>query len=869
VGDLPHDIHGARTVREVLFEITNETGLRAALARRARRAGRSPTVFAPMVRIGPQRLPRLPSSAQQNGLVPVWFWQSSLQELHEAAPELLREFVFPLTRSHAPFCLAFPFAANAFAAQPLTAATSGLLDLEDVGRLLAAASRGTSEPCRQSVAGRPASPQRRGSTRATSVTLQTDLDPLQTQAVHYGGAALRVLAPAGSGKTKTMINRVAALVAGGAPPGSILVLAFNTLAAEQLEERLSGLGVPTTRRIDDRTGVHCATFNAFGYRYQRQVMGVAPPVDDSAALRERLMRASVWSALARSSGPPPQRGSAAAALDDLVWRALDALAAARADLCDPHSVTLPVPPLLAEGAASLPFASVMQRFARMQRRHGRQSFDDQVTTAVCDLLTHPSRRHALQDCYRHLLVDEFQDLNAAQLALVDIVSRPCRSLFVVGDDDQLIYGWRFARLENILSFPQRMPAPPHCQTIVLRTNYRCSPEIVRRASKLISVNTRRAPKQIGCRPGAPAGAVMLYASPDWRARAATLSAFLADVRTATGCAWHELAVLCRYRAQLLAVAAALDALKVPRGELPATGLFSSPAARLLADCLALVADPFPQQPTATTRHLASALNLTAPQLLARARNLRLALGNHHFTAQQALDLLLEELPIEAAAARKHRLRPDDRGAAEDGGPATVLEAARLLSLDHRSLAAFHRVWHGWAAAEGVVPPKAGGTPPAEQTRDAVVLSTIHAAKGREYAAVAIADYAADLAALNQEAIEEERRVLYVALTRAAHSVLLTVDTHKHAPHQFLRELADPPSTQQTRQLRRELAELQSEEAPSSEAQSAQSTTLAARQAAELRLRRLQVESRLIERRLFGQRGRLQRALATVGLGSDR
>ena len=281
---------------------------------------------------------------------------------------------------------------------------------------------------------------------------------------HSRGPA-RVLAPAGAGKTKTLVSRVAELVERGADPAGILLLAFNRKAAEQLEERLATLGIPTTRRIgcprdesrrvrrrdgDLAAGVHCATFNAFGYRYQREVMGARFTVDlDGAGLRA-LMQRAMQDCGASVSALKPARGT------DPVATFLGALPRVRAALEDPAALEIgldrsgdphghgavradprSLPPRAAGGRPP-----VVRRPGLLRRRgHGGR----------------PRPPALLQDRYSHLLVDEFQDLNGAQLALVDVLSRPRRELFAVGDDDQLIYGWRHADPRGILEFHRRMP----------------------------------------------------------------------------------------------------------------------------------------------------------------------------------------------------------------------------------------------------------------------------------------------------------------------------------------------------------------------------------------------------------------------------
>jgi superfamily I DNA/RNA helicase len=389
---------------------------------------------------------------------------------------------------------------------------------------------------------------------------------------------------------------------------------------------------------------------------------------------------------------------------------------------------------------------------------------------------------------------------------------------------------------------------------------------VRRADMLNRPTAGRVDKQIGCRADAPAGSVILCAAADWRQRAAALAGFLADSRTMHGCAWSELAVLCRYRAQQLPVAAALDAAGVPHSPLPGARLFTLPAARLLHDCLALVTGDAAADPTGVAR-LASKLRLSEAELRGRARSLRRWLRAERPNAHEALEELLRDLAVEQGctvghAPSFHRAGLSD---AEDGGPAVVLEAARLLSLDHGSLESYVAAWAYWTAQEETA--RDGDvrvTGP--EVPDGVVLTTIHAAKGREYRSIVIADYAVDLGALTAAQLEEERRVLYVALTRAAESVLLTVDTRKRVPHQFVRELADPPSRELVFRLRRELAHLGTVSAAGPPSSDERQSAL---QSAQLRLRGLELAGRLAEYQWFRPASRLRRAAGALGLASAR
>ena len=156
---------------------------------------------------------------------------------------------------------------------------------------------------------------------------------------------------------------------------------------------------------------------------------------------------------------------------------------------------------------------------------------------MCALLSEPGHRRLVQTLYRYVLVDEFQDVNLVQSALLDIVSRPWRNLFVVGDDDQLIYGWRAARIGTIIDFGAGLPGPPFAAAHTLPTNYRCSHEVVARAEQLVLNNRRRAQKSIRARDSAPAGAVLFAAGATFQQRLLEVAAFLAVERraiTATG-----------------------------------------------------------------------------------------------------------------------------------------------------------------------------------------------------------------------------------------------------------------------------------------------------------------------------------------------
>ena len=805
---------------------------------------------------------RRPRAGRQSGRgVPVgmWLWTGSQDELLADANEVLLRFVHPLMARGLPYCIGFPFAADAFARRPLSPADTARLDLEDIGVLLGI--RRSTRESDQAGVRRPA--RRRRGTQAGAaegatarlVTPASDgvrLDAAQRAAVEHGRGPARVLAPAGSGKTKTLISRVAELVARGVDPGGILLLAFNRKAAEQLEERLAAQGIATTRRLCGEHGlrpaaVHCATFNAFGYRYQREIVAARFTVDTHGTGQRALMKQAMEAAGASPAMLRPARGS------DPVGAFLAAMTRVRAALEAPENVEVRIDSVGDRPVIMVPFAEVHARYSRAQAVTGCQSFDDQIYLAVADMLADPEHRGSIEARFEHVLVDEFQDLNGAQLALVDVLSRPRRDLFVVGDDDQLIYGWRFADPRGILEFHERMPPRPWSATYTLCTNYRCSRVVVESAARLVANNTVREDKDVRPREGAAEGALCFAGAPTWPVRAAAVCAFLRAERARLGCAWRELAVLCRYRSQQLAVALALDADDIPRT--PALGykLFSHAGAALLRAYIDLAGAP-DDMPGDRLRSLLNRPNRYLSNAVVEAvgaaprpwAHLRALAAGEPAAGPRRLSALVEgvgtlaavletpssgglpstQAPVPALTAGELVWAVVDEfgledywdgggdqpdGQQDDAGALQVLDALLVLAETYPDPAVYLSVWDRLLADEIAHTDMADDTLAREEAEeDRVVIGTIHAAKGREYAAIAIPDYDCDVTRWEAAQIEEERRVVYVGVTRARDSALLTIDTSRPYVHPFLRELVERPEPDEHGSLS---AWLQDEECP--------------------------------------------------------
>ena len=293
------------------------------------------------------------------------------------------------------------------------------------------------------------------------------------------------VAPAGSGKTTTLVARICWLVASGADPGQITAVTFNKRAADELGERLAAALEPIEVRGDALPRVR--TFHALG----REILA-----DAGVSVANLVDRATVLKKLNRG------RALSAAVLrrfDDGFSRlkldvGIDA-AAARARLAQPDADE----------------ADVLRAFVAYERwlaDNVALDFDDLVRRAIAVLRDDAALLKRWRTRCTALLVDEVQDVDRSQLDLAVLLAGERRDIFLVGDDDQTIYAWRLADVRRVLDLAGALPG---LRRVDLITNYRCPRPVVARAVKLIAVNRERFAKAIQAGPAAE-GRLLL--SPD-------------------------------------------------------------------------------------------------------------------------------------------------------------------------------------------------------------------------------------------------------------------------------------------------------------------------------------------------------------------
>jgi len=301
-----------------------------------------------------------------------------------------------------------------------------------------------------------------------------DLAPDQLLAVAHKGGPARIIAPAGSGKTRVLTERARHLLAGqNIPPAVITLVAFNKRAQLEMEERTL-----------DLAGLRVRTLNALALAIVNgtdRFVRSATITTRQQTISERDVRD-----LLRRLVEVPRRANT----DPLAsW--IEALGAARLGLRDPAQVEEDF------GGDVAGFAEVLPRYREELARQNLVDYDEQILRAIELLLNDPHSRCQAQSTCRLLLVDEFQDLTPAHMMLIRLLAGPRNDVFGVGDDDQTIYGFTGASPAWLVDYQLWFP---HAINHALEINYRCSPAVVTGARLLLERNKQRVDKSIRSAP---------------------------------------------------------------------------------------------------------------------------------------------------------------------------------------------------------------------------------------------------------------------------------------------------------------------------------------------------------------------------------
>ncbi len=581
----------------------------------------------------------------------------------------------------------------------------------------------------------------------------------QKAAVLHDVGPARIIAPAGSGKTRVLTARFRHLIEKrGIEPEIVTALAYNRLAAAEMRDR-----IPDGHRLNIRT------IHSLGWEILRMAKPHLRLIDE----REQRQR------LQPIVSAPPRVNT------DVIGPYLEALGEVRVGLRSPEEVE-------SERDDIPAFAEAFRRYRDTLDSRGEADHDEQIYAAIEALCRQPDLRAHWQNQCQHLLVDEFQDLTPGYLLLLRLLASPGMNVFGVGDDDQVIYGYAGADPGFLIGFEDLFPG---ARTHALEVNYRCPADVVEAAATLLSYNSRRVDKVI--RGSAESKGLEVI-----RAPGDDLGIIAADHVTGLlekGAAPDSIGVLSRVNSTILPVQVALAARGIPFQSILTTSVLNRTVLRAALAWVRLGIDPGSMSRNdlfEAVRRPGRGINRLFGELIGPRR------GPFSVEVLAEIGQDLEGRRLErwrgfcddillAAKAASSTPRLLEVLATQIGldRAATALDAGRSRA-DRASqsddLAALRRL--------GALGPEPGSFEPwlreqlsVPSSPDGVTLSSVHRAKGLEWDHVLVfgADSGSMPHALSDD-IEEERRVFHVAITRGRESV--TVLSDKDRQSRFLAEL---------------------------------------------------------------------------------
>ena len=595
------------------------------------------------------------------------------------------------------------------------------------------------------------------------------LTPAQRHAVTYAGGNLLIVAGAGTGKTTTLAARLAHLVGAGVPPERVLLLTFSRRAATELLARAEQV---TGREV--AAAAWGGTFHAIANRLLRR-HGRAIGVPPSFTVLDRADTADLL-ALARDELEPEASGGGAArrrarkeTLADILSRCING----RAPLSEMLRAHYP---WCAEERTVMREAFVA--YTARKRATGVLDYDD-LLACWGALLEVPDVAAALQGQFDHILVDEYQDTNPLQADLLEGMCRGGARITAVGDDAQAIYSFRAANHRNIMEFPRRFSA----EIVTLEQNHRSTPAILAATNAVIAGAAERHPKQLWSRRAVQGRPALVRCDDEADQSREVCARVLAHHEQGTRLMDQAVLVRSAHHSDLLELE--LTARAIPFVKYGGLRFLEAAHVKDLLCLLRVAENPRDE--------------------LAWFRLLHYLDGVGPATARRVASLIVREAAPAAALAAVVADVGDDAGVgavelaeaateagqlgAERAGPAVERARAWLdprLELRYPDVEARRADLEQLALAAGgattlrqfltdltLDPPSATSdlAGPPHLDEDYLILSTIHSAKGCEWDVVHILHVAdgnipSDLATGDAETVEEERRLLYVAMTRA-------------------------------------------------------------------------------------------------------
>lgn len=607
----------------------------------------------------------------------------------------------------------------------------------------------------------------------------------QKEAIMHRDGPAMVLAGPGAGKTYVITNRVKALIDEyGVKPEQILVVTFSKAAAVEMKERFEML--TGGRRLPVRFGTfHSVFIQILRLAYHYEVKDIATP-----ALKYRFLEETL--------------NETGYEVDDKK----EFLSDIEKEISRVKGEGIEIDCYFSSACSAEIFQKMYRGYQEKLQRHRCLDFDDMVVYTYQLLKEREDIRRRWQAQFRYLLIDEFQDINRLQYETVCMLAEPENNLFIVGDDDQSIYGFRGAKPGIMLSFPKRFP---DTKQIVLGVNYRCSDEIMKAAERLIGKNNERYEKHIVANKGKEQPVHMKKCEnlPD---EAEKIVAQI-QMYQKEGIAYQEMAVLFRTNMQMRLLAGKLMEHGVPftmRENLP--NLFDTWMAKDIMCYLQLALgnrsrEKFLKIANRPVRYL-SRTAFTESEVSFDKLRAYYAVKNQEWMEERIwnFEYDLKNLASLSPYAAIHFIRKgigydeflktyaDERNVNADDW-FDVLDEMQEMARDKKSIPEFLSFVENYGDTLEEIRQEQKKQQVKEEP--GVSLMTMHASKGLEFPVVFVPTLNEDIVpyrkAVQEGNLEEERRMLYVAMTRAKtylHLSFVKERFHKEAePSPFLYEIS--------------------------------------------------------------------------------
>ena len=617
---------------------------------------------------------------------------------------------------------------------------------------------------------------------ATTINIDyaAELNEQQLAAVTASPGPLLVIAGAGSGKTRTLTYRVAYLLENGIDPRNILLLTFTNKAARQMLDRVATL-LPV-----DASGLWGGTFHSIGNRMLRR-HGSALGYSSGFTIMDREDQKDLIDTVVAAAGINPKeirfpKGDVLAEIFSFVINTetpIDALLAEKF----PYFL-----PLLEQ------IKDVHARYEKKKKSTNSMDFDDLLEKTLRMLKEHEHIADFYRRQFQFILVDEYQDTNKIQADFIDTLASEHRNVMVVGDDAQSIYSWRGANFKNILAFPERYP---DAQVYKIELNYRSVPEILQVANAAISANVKQFRKELSATRPSNAVRPAVVGLNDGSEQALFVAQRILELRD-EGIELNEIAVLYRSHYHAIELQLELSRRGIPYVITSGVRFFEQAHVKDVTSFIRFIANPQDEVAFKRMVKLLPGIGNKSADNLWRAwekgldergeitswseRLLAMQVSAKSKKSWEQLAHTLDEIAPGGQPNPPSEMITSIVEAVYDDYAKANFTNYELRREDLNQLAAFARQFkdgHEFLSQLALIS-NIDAEPALDQTSDneAVNLSSVHQAKGLEYHTVFViwltdGMFPSTRSLETRDAIEEERRLFYVAITRARDELYLT------------------------------------------------------------------------------------------------